>query len=74
MAQTKTVPVFGKVITSVGGYYLPNPNIVTKVVPCLMAEGRYPAPVEADFTHVQHVVVKFEHPIQIEVDFGRITA
>ena len=74
MAQTRTIPVFGKVVTPVGDYYLTSPEDTRRVVQCRMDQGRYPAPVQADFTHVQHVIARFDQPIQIEVDFGRISA
>ena len=74
MAQTRTIPVFGKVVTPIGNYYLTSPEGAGQVVPCKSNQGYYPAPVEANFAHVQHVIARFAHSISIEVNLEWITA
>ena len=74
MGNIRTIPAYGKVVTTVGDFYLVSADNVNKVVPCKMDLGFYPAPVMADFTNVQHVVARFAKTTPIEVDFDRISA
>ena len=74
MGNIRTITVYGKVLTAVASFYLVSTESTQKHVPCEMNGGYYPAPVTADFTNIQHIVVRFSKPQSIQVDLERITA